>query len=198
MISIVSQVAAAGAGAAALWLSLIVAGVLLVWLVMAFNGIVRHNNLVKEAWSGIDVQLERRHALVPNLVETVQGYAGFEKSLLEEITRLRGRAIDDRATRSLRDDENALTDRLRTLFALVENYPEIKANRSFLTLQEQLVEIEDQLQFARRYYNGTVRDYNIAVESFPTNGVAIVFGFRPAEFFEVETATVRANPKVEI
>jgi len=198
MTSAFSAPAVVSAGAAAVWSLAVGVALLVLWTAIAFNRLVRQNNLVKEAWSGIDVQLERRHDLVPNLVETVEGYAGFEKKLLEEITRLRSRQIDDKATRSLRDDENALADRLRTLFAVVENYPEIRANRSFLTLQNQLVEVEDQLQFARRYYNGTVRDYNTIVESFPSNLVAGIFGFQSAEFFEVETATVRSNPQVEI
>lgn len=172
--------------------------VFVVWTSWAFNTLVRMRNLVAEAWSGIDVQLKRRHDLIPSLVETVKGYRNFERDVLEDVTRLRARSIDERATTSLRNDENALSDRLRTIFGLVESYPELKANKSFLTLQQQLTEIEDNLQYARRYYNGTVRDYNIKVESFPSNLVASLFSFRQADFFEIQTATERATPEVEL
>ncbi|MCH8922226.1 MAG: LemA family protein [Planctomycetes bacterium] len=174
------------AGAAALFFG---------WVVVAYNRLVRHKNRLKEGWSGIDVQLKRRHDLIPNLVETVKGYADFERSVLDDLTRLRTRAQQD-------DDdsqqvENQISSRLRTLFAVAENYPQLQANQGFLDLQSQLGDVEDHLQKARRYYNGTTRDYNIRVQSFPSNVVASLFRFEPAEFFEVESAIERATPKVE-
>jgi LemA protein len=167
-----------------------------VWVVVAYNRLVRRRNLVAEGYSGIDVQLKRRHDLVPNLVACVKGYAGFERSLLEDITRLRTAAGADTAIGDRKTHENALTDRLKTLFALAEAYPDLKANKNFAQLSTQLVEIEDGLQYARRYYNGTVRDYNIAVESFPSRLVAGAFGYQGAEFFEVETVNEREAPSV--
>ncbi len=186
---------ASGVAVALVWVSGVLA---LVWLVAAFNRLVRHRNLVREGWSGIDVQLKRRHDLVPNLVETVKAYASFERRLITDVARLRSAVAAEAPLKVLQENENALTSRLRTVLALAEDYPELLANRSFLDLQEQLVEIEDHLQMARRYYNGTVRDYNIRVESFPSNLVAALFGFAAAEFFEIETATERRAPKVEV
>jgi LemA protein len=168
-------------------LALLLAGAL------TFNRLVRHRNLVREAWSGIDVQLKRRHDLVPGLVESVRGHASFERGVLEEVTRLRA---DARASRALQDGENALATQLRGLLAVVEAYPQLRAGASFLALQQRLVDVEDHLQMARRYYNGTVRDYNTAVESFPSNLVARAFGFPLEEFFEVESAIERAVPEV--
>lgn len=175
-------------------------GLLLVvsWVIFAFNRLVRHANLVKEAWSGIDVQLKRRHDLVGNLVEAVKQYASFERTLLEEITRLRTQGEQEHHLKRLQGTENQLTDRLKTLLALVEKYPDLRASDNFLALQRQLVEIEDHLQMARRYYNGTVRDHNTRVESFPANLVAKTFGFDSQEFFEIETATHREAPRVEM
>ena len=160
---------------------------------LAFNRLVRHRNLVREAWSGIDVQLKRRHDLVPNLVESVRGHATFERTVLEEVTRLRGAP---RASRALQDGENALATQLRGLLAVAEAYPQLRAGESFLGLQQRLTEVENQLQMARRYYNGAVRDYNIVVESFPSNLVARAFGFTLEEFFQVESALERAVPEV--
>lgn len=168
---------------------------LALWTALAFNRLVRHRNRVREAWSGIDVQLRRRHDLIPQLVDTVRGHASFERGVLEEVTRLRGAAG---ATRALQDGENALASQVRTLLAVVEQYPELRAGKSFLALQEQLAETEDQLQMARRYYNGTVRDYNIAVESFPSNLVARLCGFTTAAFFQVEPAMPRHAPAVQL
>lgn len=167
--------------------------VVLVVVALAFNRLVRHRNLVREAWSGIDVQLKRRHDLVPNLVESVRGHATFERTVLEEVTRLRGAP---RASRALQDGENALATQLRGLLAVAEAYPQLRAGESFLGLQQRLTEVENQLQMARRYYNGAVRDYNIVVESFPSNLVARAFGFTLEEFFQVESALERAVPEV--
>lgn len=168
---------------------------LLVWLVVAFNRLVRQRNLVREGWSGIDVQLKRRHDLVPALVEAVRGHAAFERGVLDEVTRLRAAAP---ATRALQDGENALAAQVRGLLAVAEAYPELRASDSFLALQRQLAEVEDQLQMARRYFNGAVRDYNIAVESFPSNLVARGFGFALHDFFQVESAVERQVPAVRL
>jgi LemA protein len=166
---------------------------LLAWTAVAFNRLVRHANLVREAWSGIDVQLKRRHDLVPNLAGVVRAHAHFEQSVLEQVTRLRGAG---RPTRELQDGENTLTEQLRGLLAVVEAYPELRATRGFLELQTQLADVEDQLQMARRYYNGAVRDYNIAVESFPSNLVARMSGYRLQEFFQIASALERRVPEV--
>lgn len=167
--------------------------VVLLAIALAFNRLVRHRNLVREAWSGIDVQLKRRHDLVPGLVEIVRGHAAFERGVLEEVSRLRA---DARASRALQDGENALATQLRGLLAVAEAYPQLRAGESFLDLQKRLADVENQLQMARRYYNGTVRDYNTAVESFPSNLVAHAFGFGLEEFFQVESALERAVPEV--
>jgi LemA protein len=167
---------------------------LLLWIALAFNRLVRHRNLVREAWSGIDVQLLRRHDLVPALIEATRGHARFERDTFESVVRLRGPG----ATRAQQDGENALSGQLRELLAVVEAYPELHANKSFLDLQTRLVEVENQLQMARRYYNGTVRDFNIAAESFPSNLVASACGFTAQEFFQVESATERAVPQVQL
>jgi LemA protein len=168
------------------------------WIAYAFNRLVRHANLVREAWSGIDVQLKRRHDLVPNLVETVKSHASYEKGVLEDVVRLRGQGRATQASPELEERENSLTSSLRSVLVVAEAYPELRADRSFLDLQEQLVEIENHLQMARRYYNGTVRDYNIAVESFPSNLVARLFGYDLGLFFQVESATERQTPAVEL
>jgi LemA protein len=144
-------------------------------IVLLYNLLVRRRILVQEGFSGIDVQLKRRHSLVPNLVATVEGYAGFEKNVLADVTRLRSRAMGDQAVRDVERDENALSDALKTLLVVAEAYPDLKANAGFLGLQAELTEIEDVIQKARRYYNGAVREYNTAVESFPGNRVAGLF-----------------------
>ena len=168
---------------------------LLLWAAIAFNRLVRGANLVREGWSGIDVQLKRRHDLLPNLVEVVRSYADFEKTLLADITGLRDAG---RATRALQDHENAVSTQLRTVLAVAEAYPQLRANQNFLRLQEQLAEIEDQLQMARRYYNGTVRDHNTAIESFPSNLIAGWFRFPLQEFFQIESAVERRVPDVRL
>ena len=160
---------------------------------LSFNRLVRHRNLVREAWSGIDVQLKRRHDLVPALVECVRGHAKFERGVLEDVTRLRA---DAPASRAQQDGENALSTQIRGLLAVVEAYPELRAGQSFLELQQRLTEVENHLQMARRYYNGTVRDYNTVAESFPSNLVAHAFGFAPEVFFQVESASEREVPEV--
>lgn len=173
----------------------LVAGVLL-WAILLYNGLVRMRNMVEEAWSGIDVQLKRRTDLIPNLVSTVKGYAAHEKGTLEEVIRLRGLAQNAHGVGETAQAQGLLGAALGKLFALAENYPDLKANANFAQLQASLGEIEEQIQLARRYYNGAVRNLNIAVESFPSNLIAGRFGFVKAEFFELENISERAVPAV--
>lgn len=170
---------------------------ILLWAILIYNALVRMRNMVQEAWSGIDVQLKRRTDLIPNLVSTVKGYAEHEKGTLEEVIRLRGLAQNAQGVGETAHAQGLLGAALGKLFALAENYPELKANTNFAQLQASLGEIEEQVQLARRYYNGAVRNLNIAVESFPSNLVAGRFGFEKAEFFELESPSERAVPKVE-
>jgi len=168
-----------------------------VWL---YNRLVRNRNQVSEAWAGIDVQLQKRSELVPNLVQTVKGYAAHESDVLEGVVRVRSGgtagAAEDIAARA--ELETQLSRSLGRLFALAEAYPDLKASQGFQQLHSSLVEIEDQLQFARRYYNGAVRDNNNLVEGFPSNLVANMFNFRQAEFFEIELSSQRSAPSVEL
>lgn len=164
-------------------------------VVLAYNRLVRSRNHVLEGFSGIDVQLKRRHELVPQLVACVQGYRDFERSLLEDLTR--ARTATDNVTQ-LNEEEGRLSGSLRSFFALAEAYPDLKAGANFRQLSEQLVGVEDALQYARRYYNGAVRDLNVAVESFPSNLVACWFGFKTETFFEVESVAERVVPQVSL
>lgn len=173
----------------------LVAG-LLVWIVVLYNSLVRKRNMVSEAWSGIDVQLKRRTDLIPNLVATVKGYASHEQGTLEEVVRLRGQAQNAQGVGETAQAQGLLGAALGKLFALAESYPDLKANTTFIQLQTTLGEIEEQIQLARRYYNGAVRELNIAVESFPSNLIAGRFGFVRAEFFELENEADRAVPTV--
>jgi LemA protein len=171
---------------------------LIIMGVVIFNRLVRGRNLVKEGWSGIDVQLKRRHDLIPNIVETVKGYAGHEKQLFEEVSRIRSNAENSKSVKESGLSEIAVTKSLRNLFALAEAYPELKANQNFMELQKTLAEIEEQISLARRYYNGTARDMNILVESFPSSIVAGLSGFKKADFFEIEYAAHREAPEVKL
>ncbi len=182
------------------WIILTVVAVAAIAVIVIFNRLVRARQMANEAWSGIDVQLKRRAELVPNLVETVKGYAAHERSVLEEVVKLRGQAgalpRDDVAHRA--QVEGALSLALGKLMALAENYPDLKASRNFLDLQQQLSTLENELQMARRYYNGTVRNQNILVESFPSNLVAGSFGFARADYFQLNDAAERAAPAVAL
>ena len=172
---------------------LVLALILGVWL---YNRLVRNRNLVNEAWAGIDVQLQKRAELVPNLVQTVKGYTSHESSVLEELTRIRSEKqsrVNQRAAQ-----ETALSRSLGRLFALAEDYPDLKASEGFQQLHASLIDIEDHLQFARRYYNGAVRDNNNQVESFPSNIISNLFNFKLAEFFEIEFTSQRSAPDVDL
>ena len=176
------------------WITLLILAAVLAWGVWTFNRFVRLRNQVKEAWAGIDVQLQRRYDLVPGLVATVKGYMQHESGVLERVTRLRGQPdmpVDQRA-----GEESGLSRSIGRLFALAEDYPDLKASEGFQQLHSSLVEIEEQLQYARRYYNGSVRDHNNLAEGFPSLLVARLFGFRRAGFFEIELASQRTAPVV--
>jgi LemA protein len=183
-----------------LWAILLIALATVLYVAMAYNHLVRTRQMANEAWSGIDVQLKRRSDLVPNLVETVKGYAGHERSVLEEVTQLRGtaRALPANDVASRAQVEAALSLALGKLVALAENYPDLKASANFLELQQQLSQIETELQMARRYYNGTVRNQNILVQAFPSNLIAGLFGFDQRQYFEVENAADREVPQVTL
>ena len=179
-------------------LILAAAVVLVVWVAWAFNRLISLRNRLREAWSGIDVQLKRRHDLVPELVECVRGYRNHEQRVLEQVTQARAQAQAAVGAAQAGPAEDSLVRGLRSIFVLAEAYPELKADQNFRKLSETLVEIEDQIQYARRYYNGSVRDFNIQVESFPGRIVARLFGFQPQTFFEVESAVDRQVPEVKL
>lgn len=170
------------------------AGLVLAALVFFYNRLVRARNQMREGWSGIEVQLKRRHDLVPALVECVRGYQRHEQELLEEVVRERTAAREATGTRDCGGAEKALGTGLGKIVALAEAYPDLKADKNFQDLMGQLVVIEDQIQYSRRYFNGSVRDLNNAIESFPSNLVAGSFGFQRGEFFEVEAASERLPP----
>ncbi len=179
--------------------TLIIVGVIALYVVFVYNGLVRARQMAEEAWSGIDVQLKRRADLIPNLIETVKGYAAHEKSTLEEVINLRNKAqgvpagdIEGRAAA-----EGLLSQALGKVFALAEAYPDLKANQNFAELQNSLETIESEIQMSRRYYNGATRDLNVKVESFPANFVAQVFKFAKRPYFEIEDAADRAVPQVK-
>jgi LemA protein len=183
-----------------LWVISIVAAAVAIYAIIIFNSLVRTRQMANEAWSGIDVQLKRRSDLVPNLVDAVKGYAGHERSVLEEVTKLRGaaRALPDNDVASRAQAETALSLALSKLVALAENYPDLKASQNFLELQQQLSQLETELQMARRYYNGTVRNQNVLVQSFPSNVIASLFGFSQRQYFEISNDAERATPTVNL
>ena len=177
----------------------IILGVILVtvlWAIFVYNGLVSLRNRVKEAWSDIDVQLKRRYDLIPNLVETVKGYAAHERQLLEKVTEARTKAMGAQTVQEHAEAENMLSSTLKTLFAVVESYPQLQAAGNFLELQRELRDTEDKIQAARRFYNGNVRDLNIKIERFPESAVAVIFDFQKMEFFEIlgeEKEPVKVN-----
>lgn len=168
------------------------------WFWLTYNGLIKLKNRTKEAWADIDVQLKRRYDLIPNLIETVKGYAAHEKGLFEKVTEARSKAMGAQAVADKGQAENALSQTLKSLFAVAENYPQLRASENFQKLQDELTDTEDKIQAARRFYNGNVRDMNTKIESFPTNLVAPAFGFKKAEFFEIGDAEQREVPKVQI
>ncbi|MBU1102675.1 LemA family protein [Patescibacteria group bacterium] len=167
---------------------LAIAAVIVLWLIVTFNRLVILKTRTKEAWSDIDVQLKRRYDLIPNLVEAVKGYAAHEKEIFEKVTKSRANAMGATGVKEKTQAENALTNTLKSLFAVAENYPDLKASQNFLELQRELRDTEDKIQAARRFYNGNVRDLNIKIQTFPVNLVAGLFGFVKMDFFEIEQA----------
>jgi len=180
-----------------LYVVLGVVAVLAIAVVVSYNRFVRQRNLVQESWRQIDVELRRRHDLIPNLVETVKGYAAHEKTVLEQVTAARTAAVAAGGVAAQAQAEQALGGSLRGLFAVAENYPDLKAAGPFQQLQAQLAETEDRIAAGRRFYNGNVRALNTRVEAFPSSLVASTFHFEKAEYFEVEDASVRAPVAVE-
>ena len=167
----------------------------LMYVVGTYNVLVRLRQQVRESWSGIDTELKRRYDLIPNLVEAVRGYAQHERQTLDLVVQARARAVASTGTpASQAKDENVLVGALRQMFAVVENYPDLKASQNFLALQRELSNTEDRIQAARRFYNANVRDFNTRLEVFPSNLVARTFGFQGEEFFEIEDAVVRQAP----
>lgn len=168
---------------------------LLLWVALLYNGLVRLRNYCTEAWADIDTELKRRYELIPNLVNTVKGYAKHEHQLLERVVQARNAAQANHGSPEAQaHDENVLVGNLRQLFAVAEGYPDLKANQNFLHLQQELVHTENRIQRARRFYNANVRDLNTRVETFPSNLIANLFSFQKREFFEIEDATERAVP----
>lgn len=178
------------------WIFLLVLAGLIVAVFGAYNKLVSLRQRSEEAWSDIDVQLKRRTDLVPNLVETVKGYAGHERGTLDAVVRARGAAVSAQTPEARAQAENALTGALRQLFALAEAYPDLKANQSFAQLQTSLGEIENTIQDSRRYYNAVVRDLNTAIDTVPTNFIASMFSFVKRHYFEVDSPQDRQAPRV--
>ena len=167
------------------WIILAIIVIAIAWIIGAFNGLVTLKNRAKEAWADIDVQLKRRYDLIPNLVETVKGYATHERELFEKVTQARANAMNAQGMQAKGDAENMLSGTLKSLFAVSEAYPELKASVNFLALQNELTDTEDKIQAARRFYNTNVRDLNIKIESFPANIIASSFGFKQMELFQM-------------
>lgn len=179
------------------WILLGLAVALAAWFVLTYNNLITRRNRVDEAWSDIDVQLKRRYDLIPNIMETVRGYAKHESSVFENVTKARNVAMGAQTLAEHAGAENMLTGALKSLFAVAEAYPELKASTNFMELQGELRDAEDKIQAARRFYNGNVRDYNTALQVFPTNMVAGMFGFTKREFFELNNESERAAPQVK-
>jgi LemA protein len=181
------------------WIVLIVVVVVLLWIAVMYNALVRGRNTCDESWSDIDTELKRRYDLIPNLVNVVQGYAKHEREVLERVTQARAAAVASTGSpESQARDENDLVKSVRQLLVVVEKYPDLKASRNFLELQAELVNTEDRIQRARRFYNANVRDYNTRCEVFPSNLIAGSFGFQKREFFEIDAAVERAAPTVKL
>lgn len=176
---------------------LIVLGVIALFVVLTYNRLVALRNRVREAFSDIDVQLKRRYDLIPNLVSTVKGYAAHEKGVLEKVTEARTRAMGATGVHERAEAENMLTGALKSLFAVSENYPDLKASTNFLELQRELRDTEDKVQAARRFHNNTVMSLNNKIETFPSNFIAKMFNFKQEEFFELDEEAARSVPEVK-
>ena len=178
------------------WIIILILFIALGYLLMAYNSLIQKRNRVKEAFSDIDVQLKRRYDLIPNLVSTVKGYASHERETFDAVTQARTAAMGANTTQDKAAAQNVLSSTLKSLFAVAEAYPELKANTNFLELQRELSDTENKIQASHRFHNSTVLDYNTALESVPTNIIASFFSFKPAEFFELKDEAARSVPKV--
>lgn len=176
---------------------LVIPAVIILWIVLVYNGLVSLKNRAKEAWADIDVQLKRRYDLIPNLVETVKGYAAHERELFEKVTEARTRAMGAGTLKDKAQAEDALSNTLKSLFAVSENYPQLRASENFQKLQDELTDTENKIQAARRFYNGNVRDLTIKIESFPASIIASALGFKKMEFFELTEAAAKEPVKVQ-
>lgn len=171
--------------------------IIVLWLIFTYNGLIRRRYRVREAWSDIDVQLKRRYDLIPNLVETVKGYAKHETSAFENVTKARAAALGAQTVHEKEAAENMLSSALKSIFAIAEAYPQLRAVESFTKLQEELSDTENKIQAARRFYNGNVMDYNTKIETFPTNLIAGTFGFVKEDFFQLEQEEAKEPVKVK-
>jgi LemA protein len=179
------------------WIPAILAIAIVAWFVGTYNRLVRLRNQVRNAWHQIEVQLKRRHDLIPNLVEVVKDYMSYEQETLARVVEARGAAVSARGTAAQAKAENALTESLKSLFAVVENYPDLKANQNVASLQEELTGTENKISFARQYYNDSVMTFNNTIQSIPSNVIASVFDFRPSEYFEAGEEE-KAVPKADL
>lgn len=178
------------------WVVLAAIALVIFWLISVYNSLIKQRNQVDEAWSDIDVQLKRRYDLIPNLVETVKGYAKHESGLFEKVTQARSQAMNAQGTAEQGKAENMLSGTLKSLFAVSENYPDLKANQNFLKLQDELSDTENKIQASRRFYNGNVRDFNTKIQVFPNNLLVGMLGFKAYEFFELADEKEKENVKV--
>lgn len=181
-----------------LWIALGVVGVIVLWIILSYNRLISLKNQTLNGWKQIDVQLKRRHDLIPNLVETVKGVMKFEQTTLTQVIEARNKAISAQGIGDKAVQENALTGALRQLFALTENYPNLKSNENVSRLQEELSSTENKIGFSRQFYNDIATQFNIALQTFPTNLIADSFGFKSAELFEITDASERDVPRVDL
>lgn len=179
-----------------IWIILIIAALLIVWVIVSYNALIRSRMQTQEAWSQIDVQLKRRNDLIPNLLETVKGYANYEQSTLEKITELRRQVADANTRNEAMQASDALGKQMASILAIAENYPDLKANQNFMKLQDELTNTENKISYSRQLFNSTTANYNVKLETFPSNLVAGLFGFKASEFLETPEEE-KSVPKVD-
>jgi len=177
-----------------MWIFIVIIVAIVLIAIFLYNSLIRSRNQVDEAWSDIEVQLKRRYDLIPNLVNTVKGYAQQESSVLEKVTEARTRAMGAQTVAEHQKDENMLSGALKSLFAVAESYPDLKSNQNFMQLQSDLTDTENKIQASRRFYNGTVRDFNTKVQVFPTNLFASMLGFKVRQFFDIDETGAEGQP----
>ncbi|MDD5164875.1 MAG: LemA family protein [Patescibacteria group bacterium] len=180
-----------------LWIIVVIVIWFVWWIISTYNGLITWHNRVNESWSDIDVQLKRRYDLIPNLVNAVKGYAAHEKETFENVTQARTQAMGAQTMSQKAEAEDGLTGALKTLFAVAENYPQLRASENFQKLQDELTDTENKIQASRRFYNSNARDFNVKCEVFPSNLIAGKLGFKTVEFFELKEEAARTAPKVE-